>query len=979
MKAPEIFQHQQHTDRQQQTADNTTMTSTLPGDGGRGGGGGGRRRSANPFQDDADDDNTSSPLSATLESQPSPFFPDSTSSSTSSLPKNGSSAVSPGPGSQQGTKGMRKLPSNPFFDVVMPDMMEDAEEDRHNEELERLQLEIAAAQQREEDARADSTRLQKTLNDANTELTSLKQQLADLTAKQQDWQQQQQRRGDDDAGKVPAEELESVQSQLAAAQQEAEAAKAASAALQDEVARLKQELDARATSPTEPETAATPRTPSAKGSKSAATKPTASASSASKGTPGGGKRSPKTTRKLQKLELELTEAKLEVAKYKKMALSAKKGRVEAQAEVKRLQRRLDKGAVGTPSKAGAKAKTKAHRGDDAEDAAKVEREKYAAQIEELKACLQAETDAKERALADVERLEKEVAAERAAAASDRRRLQEAEGQLAKAQAEADSAREHATAQKAQHDEKRDELERELKDLRIKLTTVDAKLHAAAEANADTTATAPAAKTASSSSSTAPSESPVETPVLRRTKSVQRTPRPRPVSELPVSSSPERNVRPSDFFKRRSIFMQEESGESRADTRTRVPSVPGRPRVKQFQFDAGSSSTDADEHAATTSTTTTTTNTASTTAATSVGSPARSATQSPAASTPSQNTSSAAPPPTTTTAAAAPPETPVTNVRPSQLRAAVAAANARTPVSERGRSLSMPASRRKNKGWKPPTIEKCGVCNQAVYAMERLEADKIVYHKKCFRCAECNKAVSLGSFAALHGKVYCKPHFKQLFKLKGNYDEDSRPERYSEVRLDAADRERNKDLATLYEILVTLDHLENAVARDTVDPREYRAECRRLLARLKLIQTKCHEDDLKSFAERYWLRCDLALARIANGQPAGVKEGEQETSVHTIMLVTQSFLTIADCISLGRASVDVLRPELTSLLRDLHKMGTYKLPQKNLVTLQGWLTKLEGMSATDELSEEEQSQLSLDISEAEAELEYILKTRSMAAS
>jgi hypothetical protein len=27
---------------------------------------------------------------------------------------------------------------------------------------------------------------------------------------------------------------------------------------------------------------------------------------------------------------------------------------------------------------------------------------------------------------------------------------------------------------------------------------------------------------------------------------------------------------------------------------------------------------------------------------------------------------------------------------------------------------------------------------------------------------------LGKFAALEGKFYCKPHFKQLFALKGNY-------------------------------------------------------------------------------------------------------------------------------------------------------------------------------------------------------------------
>lgn len=65
---------------------------------------------------------------------------------------------------------------------------------------------------------------------------------------------------------------------------------------------------------------------------------------------------------------------------------------------------------------------------------------------------------------------------------------------------------------------------------------------------------------------------------------------------------------------------------------------------------------------------------------------------------------------------------------------------------------------------------CAVCTKPVYAMEKLEADGNVYHRWCFRCTECDKTVSTGSYAALNGMIYCKPHFKKLFKLKGNYDE-----------------------------------------------------------------------------------------------------------------------------------------------------------------------------------------------------------------
>ncbi|CAI8016584.1 LIM domain-containing protein 2 [Geodia barretti] len=73
-------------------------------------------------------------------------------------------------------------------------------------------------------------------------------------------------------------------------------------------------------------------------------------------------------------------------------------------------------------------------------------------------------------------------------------------------------------------------------------------------------------------------------------------------------------------------------------------------------------------------------------------------------------------------------------------------------------------------WMNQQKEECDVCKKTVYAMERLEADKLVYHKTCFKCSVCNKTLGVGTYAALHGVIYCKVHFKQLFKIKGNYDE-----------------------------------------------------------------------------------------------------------------------------------------------------------------------------------------------------------------
>ncbi|XP_004274385.2 LIM domain and actin-binding protein 1 isoform X1 [Orcinus orca] len=75
-----------------------------------------------------------------------------------------------------------------------------------------------------------------------------------------------------------------------------------------------------------------------------------------------------------------------------------------------------------------------------------------------------------------------------------------------------------------------------------------------------------------------------------------------------------------------------------------------------------------------------------------------------------------------------------------------------------------------KKFQAPARETCVECQKTVYSMERLLANKQVFHISCFRCSYCNNKLSLGTYASLHGRIYCKPHFNQLFKSKGNYDE-----------------------------------------------------------------------------------------------------------------------------------------------------------------------------------------------------------------
>lgn len=52
--------------------------------------------------------------------------------------------------------------------------------------------------------------------------------------------------------------------------------------------------------------------------------------------------------------------------------------------------------------------------------------------------------------------------------------------------------------------------------------------------------------------------------------------------------------------------------------------------------------------------------------------------------------------------------------------------------------------------------------------------------------------SLANFACLHGSIYCKPHFNQLFKSKGNYDEGFGHRPHKDLWTARGDDEENED-------------------------------------------------------------------------------------------------------------------------------------------------------------------------------------------
>lgn len=67
---------------------------------------------------------------------------------------------------------------------------------------------------------------------------------------------------------------------------------------------------------------------------------------------------------------------------------------------------------------------------------------------------------------------------------------------------------------------------------------------------------------------------------------------------------------------------------------------------------------------------------------------------------------------------------------------------------------------------------CKVCEQHVYQMERMLAEKSVYHKRCFRCHQCKIQLRIDNYSSHEGRPYCKAHHRQIFQPQMKLDKEN---------------------------------------------------------------------------------------------------------------------------------------------------------------------------------------------------------------
>ena len=67
--------------------------------------------------------------------------------------------------------------------------------------------------------------------------------------------------------------------------------------------------------------------------------------------------------------------------------------------------------------------------------------------------------------------------------------------------------------------------------------------------------------------------------------------------------------------------------------------------------------------------------------------------------------------------------------------------------------------------------KCAVCEKAVYHNDpKISADGKTWHASCFKCKECKSNITLAKWVQLDGENFCKPCYKKVFMLRGEYSD-----------------------------------------------------------------------------------------------------------------------------------------------------------------------------------------------------------------
>jgi len=197
------------------------------------------------------------------------------------------------------------------------------------------------------------------------------------------------------------------------------------------------------------------------------------------------------------------------------------------------------------------------------------------------------------------------------------------------------------------------------------------------------------------------------------------------------------------------------------------------------------------------------------------------------------------------------------------------------------------------------------------------------------------------------------------------------EAMKEVKLINNNKEREMfdNLADLYAIIKTLEHLEKAYLRDAISATDYNSNCIKLINQYKTVQNLVKDvaPELTKFMQEYRMDCKAASQRLKIGVPATVEQRDPNAEMTKnpvyIAETVQYFITAMDSLKLNMAAVDQVHPLIQDLVESLNRVTSLPSDFEGREKLKSWLIVMNKMKASDELNPEQIRQMLFDLETA----------------
>ena len=229
---------------------------------------------------------------------------------------------------------------------------------------------------------------------------------------------------------------------------------------------------------------------------------------------------------------------------------------------------------------------------------------------------------------------------------------------------------------------------------------------------------------------------------------------------------------------------------------------------------------------------------------------------------------------------------------------------------------------------------------------------------------------------------------QKHNIKLNQNQDISQLFHDEVPLfdnsiTSKDKEVIETLSEIYSIIITLDHVEKAYLKDSIDDTQYTNTVDKLLKQFKVYlnsqnkeEINKHFQSIEAFCDTYNITASNAITRLERGIPitaehaistttsAPFGDNKQSSSsdkkfnAKYVAEATGNFITVMDALKLNYNAKDQLHPLLAELLISINRVTRDDF--ENRSKLIDWIVRINKLSIGDTLTEIQIRELLFDL-------------------